>query len=231
VSKKPARKPAKKRRAAEVRGIPVGGGWIQPTLFPVVRRPDAEVRAEQDGEVLAGGIPIAVLDELRKKAAAILEDVQHWEMDRSVERLSPHPISRRPRTRVSYTAEESVLDELVEQIAAAAFKAAADRYRPEIAALVARLERQARLLEQRRDGGESLAEEGRAALKPENDARADRVCKLYRKIRDGHPPGRRGNGAAVAEVARQIGPLFDRDKPITTTAIRKILKRRGVPCR
>jgi len=124
-----------------------------------------------------------------------------------------------------------MLRDLVEQIAVAAFKVAADRYRPEIAALVARLERQAEVLEQRRENGELVAEEGRAALKEENDARADRVCKLYRRIRPMHPSGKRGNGAAVAAVAREIGPLFGREKPITVQAVRKILKRRGVPCR
>lgn len=224
MKRKPARKSAKKRRA----GIPVGGGWIQPTLFPVVLRPDAEVRAEEDGEVLAGKIPRVVLKRLEMQAREILESVQRREMDHSTK---PHRYSWGPGKKHFYTAEESALRDLVEEIAAAAFTIAAHRYRPEIAALVAKLERQAVLLEQRRDNGESLAEEGRAARKPDDDARADRVCKLYRKIRDGHPPGRRGNGAAVAEVARQIGPLFDRDKPITTTAVRKILKRRGVSCR
>lgn len=228
MKRKPARKPAKKRRAAEVRGVLLSGGQIQGTLFPVVLRPDAEVRAEQDGEVLTGGIPAVVLERLEMQARAILEDVQRWKMDHSTK---PHRYSWGPGKKHHYTAEESVLRDLVETIAAAAFKVAADRYRPEIAALVARLERQTRLLEQRRENGRILGPEGRAAKKPNDDARADRVCKLYRKIRDRHPPGRRGNGAAVAEVARQIGPLFDRDKPITTTAVRKILKRRGVPCR
>lgn len=88
-----------------------------------------------------------------------------------------------------------------------------------------------KLLEQRRENCELLAPEGRAAKKPDDEARADRVCKLYRRIRPSHPSGKRGNGAAVADVARQIGPLFDRKKPITVQAVRKILKRRGVPCR
>lgn len=228
MKRKPARKPAKKRRRAEVQGIPLGNGLIQGTLFPVVLRPDAEVRAEQEAEVLAGEIPYAVLSKLEMEAFKILEHAQRREMDHSTK---PHRYSWGPGKKHFYTAESSVLRELVDEIAAAAFKVAADRYRSEIAALVARLERQTLLLEQRRDNGESLAEEGRAALKAENDARADRVCKLYRRVRPMHPAGKRGNGAAVAEVARQIGPLFDRKKPITTTAVRNILKRRGVPCR
>jgi hypothetical protein len=228
VKRKPARKPAKKWRAAEVRGIPLPGGQIQGTLFPVVLRPDAEVRAEQDGEVLEGGIPAVVLDQLETQARAILEDVQRWKMDHSTK---PHRYSWGPGKKHHYTAEESVLGDLVKKIAAAAFKIAADRYRPEIAALVARLKQQTRLLEQRRENGQILAEEGRAARKPKTDRRADRICKLYRRIRPAHPPGKRGNGAAVAEVARRHGPLPGKEKPITTTAVRKTLKRCGVPCR
>lgn len=231
MKRKPARKPAKKRRAGEVDGVPLPGGGIQRTLFPdfpVVLRPDAEVRAEEDGEVLAGKIPAVVLERLEAQASAILEHVQRWKMDHSTK---PHRYSWGPGKKHFYTAEDRDLRELVEEIAAAAFKFAADRYRPEIAALVARLERQTRLLEQRRDGGESLAEEGRAALKPENDARADRVCKLYRRIRPAHPPGKRGNGAALKEVSDQFGPLRDERKPINVKTIREILKRRGVPCR
>lgn len=228
MKRKPARKPAKKRRAAEVEGVPLPGGGIQWTLFPVVLRPDAEVRAEQDGEVLEGGIPAVVLDRLEMQARAILEDVQRWQMDHSTK---PHRYSWGPGKKHHYTAEESVLRNLVEKIAAAAFKVAADRYRPEIAALVARLERQTRLLEQRRENGQILAEEGRAARKRKTDRQADRVCKLYRRIRERHPPGKRGNGAALEAVSRQLDPLPGRDKPITVRAIRNILKRRGVPCR
>ena len=228
MKRKPARKPVKKRRAAEVRGVLLPGGQIQGTLFPVVLRPDAEVRAEQDREVLENRIPPAVLRRLEAKAVAILEHCQERTMRHSTK---PHRYSWGPGKKHFYTAEDQDLRELVKEIAAAAFKVAADRYRPEIAVLVARCERQARLLEQRRDNGESLAEEGRAALKEENNARADQVCKLYRRIRPSHPSGKRGNGAAVAAVARQIGPLFDREKPITVQAVRKILKRCGVPCR
>lgn len=224
MKRKPARKPAKKRRSAEVQGVPLPGGGIQWTLFPVVLRPDAEVRAEQDGTVLEGGIPAVVLKRLETQARAILEDVQRWKMDHSTK---PHRYSWGPGKKHHYTAEESVLRDLVETIAAAAFKVAADRYRPEIAALVARLERQTRLLEQRRDGGESLAEEGRAAKKLKDDARADRVCKLYRRLRPAH----RSNGATLEAVSRQLEPLSGREKPITVRAIRNILKKRGVPCR
>jgi hypothetical protein len=231
VKRKPARKPAKKRRAAEVRGVLLPGGQIQGTLFPIVLRPDAEVRAEQDGEVVAGGIPIAVLDELRTKAAAILEDVRKWEMDRSVERLSPHPVSRRPRTRVSYTAEESVLRDLVGKIAEAAFEVAAARYRPEIAALVARLKRQTRLLEQRRDGGESLAEEGRAA-RSKKRADNDRIlCKLYQSVRGSFRTGGKGNTAALDVVRQRHQRKTNRDRPVTRKTVRNALKRCGVPCR
>lgn len=227
MKRKPGRKPTKRKRTSKVQGIPVGNGQIQKTLFPFTPRPAAEVRAEEENRILHGDLK-AVQAELEWRAHRILESSQRQDMDHSTK---PHRFSWGPGFKHTYTVEESVLHELVEEIAAAAFHAAADRYRPEIEALVARLERQAEVLEQRRDGGESLAEEGREALKEENDARADRVCKLYRRIRPMHPSGKRGNGAAVAYVARQIGPLFDREKPITTHAVRKILKRRGVPCR
>lgn len=228
MKRKPARKPTKRKRTAKVQGIPVGGGLIQKSLFPFTPRPEAEVRAEQDGEVLGGKVPSVVLKRLETLARGILEESQRWHMDHSTK---PHRFSWGPGFKHFYTAEESTLRELIEQIAAMAFRVAADRYHPEIAALVARCEKQSRLLEQRRENCELLAPEGRAAKKPDDDARADRVCKLYRRIRPSHPSGKRGNGAAVAEVARQIGPLFDRKKPITVQAVRKILKRRGVPCR
>lgn len=227
MKRKPARKPAKRRRSAEVQGIPVGGGWIQGTFFPVELRPDAEVRAEQDGGILHGRLD-PLHEELRTLANGILEDVQRLKMDHSDK---PHRYSWGPGFKHFYTAEEFVLVDLVERVVRAGFEAAVERYRHEVADLVARLERQTLLLEQRRDGGESLAEEGRAALKPENDARADRVCKLYRRIRPSHPPGKRGNGAALKEVSDQFGPLRDERKPINVKTIREILKRRGVPCR
>lgn len=228
MKRKPGRKPTKRKRTSKVQGIPLGSGQIQKTIFPFTPRPDAEVRAEEDGEVLGGRIPPAVQDRLETLALEILEKSQRWHMDHSTK---PHRFSWGPGFKHFYTAEESTLRELIEQIAAMAFRVAADRYRQEIAALVARLEKQTRLLEQRRENCELLAPEGRAAKKPDDDARADRVCKLYRRIRPMHPSGGRGNGAAVADVARQIGPLFGREKPITVQAVRKILKRRGVPCR
>lgn len=224
MKRKPARKPAKRKRSARVQGIPVGGGWIQPTLFPVELRPAAEVRAEQDGGILHGRIePVA--EELRTLAKRILADVQRWKMEHSDK---PHRYSYGPGFKHFYTAEESVLVELVEEVVRAGFEAAVERYRGEVADLVARLERQTRILEERRDNGQSLAEEGRAARKPNDDRRADRVCKLYRRIR----PVSRTNGEALAEVARQHGPATpNRKSDISEEAIRKILKRCGVPCR
>jgi hypothetical protein len=223
VKRKPARKPAKRKRTAKVQGIPVGGGWIQGTLFPVELRPDAEVRAEQDGGILYGRLD-PLHEELLTLANGILEDVQRHEMDHSDK---PHRYSWGPGFKHFYTAEESVLVDLVERVVRAGFEAAVKRYRSEVADLVARLERQTRILEERRDNGQSLAEEGRAARKPITDRRADRICKLYRRIR----PTSRTNGAALEAVARQFGSLPGRDKPITVQAIRKILKRCGVPCR
>lgn len=228
MKRKPARKPAKKRRAAEVQGVPLPGGGIQWTLFPVVLRPDAEVRAEQDGEVLAGGIPAVVLDRLETQARAILKDVQRWEMDHSTK---PHRYSWGPGEKDFYTAEESVLRDLVKTIAAAAFTIAADRYRPEIEALVARLERQTLLLEQRRDGGESLAEEGRAA-RSKKRADNDRIlCKLYQSVRGSFPSGGKGNTAALNVVRQRHQLKTNRKRPVDRKTVRNALKRCGVPCR
>jgi hypothetical protein len=225
VKKKPARKPAKRKRSAKVQGIPVGGGWIQPTLFPVERRTDAEVRADQDGGILRGRL-YPVKSKLQDLAKEILADVQRWQMEHSD---TPHRYrSGRLGFKRSYTAEESVLENLVERVVQAGFAAAVERYRSEVADLVARLERQNRIREERRENGELVAPAGRAARKPDDDARADRVCKLYRRIR----PASRTNGEALAEVARQHGPATpNRKSDITVQAIRKILKRCGVPCR
>lgn len=223
MKRKTVRKPTKRKRTALVQGIPVGGGWIQKTVFPIDLPTEAEMRADQDGEVLKGKVPPVILQQLEMLAREILEDSQRRHMDHSTK---PHRFSWGPGSKHFYTAEAATLRKLVEEIAIEAFRIAADRYRPEIAALVARCEKQTRLLEQRRDNGESLAEEGRAARKLLADRRADRVCKLYRRIR----PTSRTNGAALAAVSRQFGPLPGRDKPITVKAIRKILKRCGVPC-
>jgi hypothetical protein len=89
-----------------------------------------------------------------------------------------------------------------------------------------------RLLEQQRENCQILAEEGRAARKPITDRRAAEICRIYKRVRRSHAPGRTGNGETLAEVARQFGPAApDRESDITTAAIRKILKRCGVPCR
>jgi hypothetical protein len=227
VKRKPARKPAKRKRSARVQGIPVGGGWIQGTFFPLERRPDAEVRAEQDGGILHGRLE-AVKEDLRTIAKRILENAQRYEMDHSDK---PHRFSWGPGLKHFYTAEESVLESLVEEAVRAGFETAVGRYRSEVADLVARLERQTRLLEQRRENGQILAEEGRAARKPKTDTRAAEICRLYKRVRRSHAPGRTGNGETLAEVARRFGPLPGRESDITKTAIRKILKRCGVPCR
>jgi hypothetical protein len=227
VSKKPARKPAKRKRSARAQGFPVGNGWIQGTFFPLELRPDAEVRAEQDGGILHGRLD-PVESDLRRIARLILADVQRWKMEHSDK---PHRYSRGPGKIHFYTAEASVLVDLVEEVVKAGFEFAVKRYRSEVADLVARLERQTRILEERRDNGQSLAEEGRAARKPRTDRRAAEICRLYKRVRRAHAPGRVGNGEALAEVARQFGPLPGRDSDITKTAIRKILKRCGVPCR
>jgi len=59
----------------------------------------------------------------------------------------------------------------------------------------------AAFLGSRRENGEILAVEGRAA-KAENDKRrAAIVCKMYRSVRPAHPPGRKGNGEACRVVA------------------------------
>lgn len=222
------RKPAKRKRSARVQGIPAGGGWIQGTFFRLDRRPDAEVRAEQDGGILHGRLE-PVDDELRTVAKGILEDLYLRHMDRDDR---PHRFSWGPGLKHFYTAEESVLESLVEEAIRAGFEAAVERYRSEVADLVARLERQSRLLEQRRENGQILAEEGREARKPITDRRAAEICRLYKRVRRSHAPGRAGNGETLAEVARQFGPASpDRESNITTAAIRKILKRCGVPCR
>lgn len=100
-----------------------------------------------------------------------------------------------------------------------------------IAWVVAQAERDDAVSKQRHENGQLLAEEGRAARKQKTDRQAERVCKLYRRIRNQHPPGRRGNGAALQAVSDQFGSLPGKDKPITVQAIRKILKRCGVSCR
>lgn len=93
------------------------------------------------------------------------------------------------------------------------------------------LEKRIRLLEQRRENGQILAEEGREARRQKAEARAAKICRLYKTVRKSYADGRAGNGKTLAEVARQFGSPSDRERPITVQAIRKILKRCGVPCR
>jgi hypothetical protein len=100
-----------------------------------------------------------------------------------------------------------------------------------IAWVVSQAERDDALSKQRNENGQLLAVEGRAARKQKTDRQAERVCKLYNRIRCQHPPGRRGNGLTLQAVSHQFGPLPSKDQPITVQAIRKILKRCGVSCR
>ena len=227
MKRKPARKPAKRKRTAKVQGIPVGGGWIQGPFFPVELRPDAEVRAEQDGGILHGRLD-PLHEELRTLANGILENVKRHEMDHSDK---PHRYSWGPGFKHFYTAEESVLVDLVERVIRAGFEAAVERYRSEVTDLVARLERQTRILEERRDNGQSLAEEGRAARKTKTDRHAEKVCRIYKRVRPSFPSGPKGNGAALADVSRSAGPSPGFEKPMTKQGIRKILQRCGIPCR
>jgi hypothetical protein len=227
-TERPAGKQRRPKRSREVTRIHVGGRTYQPTLFPIVLRPDAEVRAEQEREVLLNRVPAGVMNDLTRQAKEILERVQQWEMDHFEK---PHRYSWGPGHKDFYTAEQSVLSELVKNIAEAAFKVAAKRYRAEIESLIARLDKQTRLLEQRREGGEILAAEGREKRKVKTDARTTRLCKLYKRLRSQHPAGRQGNGLTLSEVAREFGSLPDKHKPITVQAIRKALKRGGIDCR
>lgn len=100
-----------------------------------------------------------------------------------------------------------------------------------LAGMVVKWERDDALAKQRSENGQILAEEGRAARKQKTDRQAERVCKLYRRIRNQHPPGKRGNGAALQAVSQCFGSLPGKNKPITVQAIRKILKRSRIPCR
>ena len=140
--------------------------------------------------------------------------------------------------RVNAEYGEARVRRVVDDAVRAGFYLALLRYADDLktsaeATAVIRAEKRRRdlVLKQRRENGAILAEEGRAARKPNDDARADRICKLYRRIRSAHPRGKRGHGAAIADVSRRFGPLPGREKPITVQAIRKILKRCGVPCR
>lgn len=227
-TERPAGKHRRPKRSREVTRVPCGNHEFQQTLFPIVLRPDAEVRAEQEREVLFDKVPAQVMGDLTREAKKILERVQQWEMDHFEK---PHRYSGGPGHKLFYTAEESVLGELVEKIAEAAFKVAANRYREEIESLIARLDKQTRLLKQRREGGEILAAEGREKRKVKTDARTTRLCKLYKRLRSQYPRGRQGNGLTLKAVSREFGKLPDKDKAITVQAIRKALKRGGIDCR
>lgn len=219
MKRNPARKPSK-----------------SPTLF----KPSSEMRKHRrdvESLVLGSDIPPDVAaklrDRARDKAGDILAEFLRSKLDLFTElhRYRPSPEVRPFYVEESLLYEGSLLHDLVEQAAAVGFRLGVERYRTEIAALVARLEKRIGLDEQRRENGKILAEEGRAALQAEADHRADKVCQIYTRIRERHPPGRLGNGAALAEVSRRLGRLPNRDKPITVQAIRKILKRRGISCR
>lgn len=123
------------------------------------------------------------------------------------------------------------LGEIILSIALATVRFCVTHWRDGIETLAVNAMRDAKIAEQRTENGELLAAEGRAAKKTADDRRANRICKLYRRIRERHPAGKRGNGATLEAVSRQFGPLPGRDKPITVHAIRKALKRCGVPCR
>ena len=82
------------------------------------------------------------------------------------------------------------------------------------------------VLKQRRENGEILAVEGRAAKAPNDAARAKWICSAYRRIRPSKPEGSRGNGAAIRDVVeRYQSPT---GKSITPKGVREILKRFGV---
>jgi hypothetical protein len=88
------------------------------------------------------------------------------------------------------------------------------------------LERQWNMIADKRDNGEVLAEEGRAAKAPNDAARAKRICSLYRRIRPSQPDGSRGNGAAIRDVAKRY--QSQTGKSITPRGVREILKRHGI---
>jgi hypothetical protein len=88
------------------------------------------------------------------------------------------------------------------------------------------LERQWKMIADKRDNGEVLAEEGRAAKAPNDAARAKRICSLYRRIRPSQPDGSRGNGAAIRGVAERY--QSQTGKSITPRGVREILKRHGM---
>lgn len=88
------------------------------------------------------------------------------------------------------------------------------------------LERQWKMIADKRENGEVLAEEGRAAKAPNDAARAKRICSLYRRIRPSQPDGSQGNGAAIRDVAERY--QSQTGKSITPRGVREILKRHGM---
>lgn len=93
------------------------------------------------------------------------------------------------------------------------------------------LEKQLRLLEQRRENGQILSGEGRAA-QSKNRAASDRIiANLYRTVRPSFSPGGTGNAKAIKVVADRHQQRMGRDKPVVEKTIRNALKRCGVPCR
>ena len=86
--------------------------------------------------------------------------------------------------------------------------------------------RHAQVLKQRRENGELLAEEGRAAKAANDIARAKHICSLYKRIRPSKPDGSRGNGGAIRDVVERY-ESHTRES-ITPRAVREILKRHGM---
>lgn len=91
------------------------------------------------------------------------------------------------------------------------------------------LDRQFQIAVAKSDNGKMLAPEGRETRQKQSSELAERVVKIYRRVRRSMPTGRKGNGRAIAEVCDQIGALPGKDKPITSQWVREILKRKGQP--
>ena len=91
------------------------------------------------------------------------------------------------------------------------------------------LDRQFQVAVAKSDNGKMLAPEGREIRQKQSSELAERVVKIYRRVRRSMPTGRKGNGRAIAEVCDQIGSLPGKDKPITSQWVRKLLKSKGQP--
>jgi len=107
-------------------------------------------------------------------------------------------------------------------------KAMASHFRGTLEKSLCEYKKRLESLRDRTEHGEMLAAEGRNALDRENARRADRICRLYQRIRSGYAPGRAGNGQAIEAVRQRIGPIHGRDKPIDKTAVRRVLKNAGL---